>query len=92
MNLTKQFQEYDQNNPHVWHLFKRFAKEALDAGHKVLSASLIVERIRWEVNVVTYSNDPFKVNNNHRAFYSRKFMTEHPEYGNVFRTRTQHAA
>ena len=42
-----------------------------------------------EVDVVTRSDDPFKINNNHRAFYSRKFMAENPEFGEIFRTRQQ---
>ena len=74
MNLTEKFQKFDQENPHIYNLFTRFAFEAIAAGHKTLSASLIVERIRWEVDVVTQSDDPFKINNNHRAFYSRKFI------------------
>lgn len=89
MSLTENFKKFDEENPHIYDLFVRFAHEALAAGHKTLSASLIVERIRWEVDVVTRSDDPFKINNNHRAFYSRKFMTENPEFGEIFRTRKQ---
>jgi hypothetical protein len=48
---------------------------------------LITERIRWELYITTKSDDGFKINNNHRAFYSRKFMNMYPEWDGIFRTR-----
>jgi len=89
-SLAEQFADYDTLNPHVYAMFKRFALEALAAGKTVLSASLICERIRWEVDIVT-RGDQFKINNNYRAFYSRKFMQEFPWFGETFRTRVQHS-
>lgn len=84
--LAEQFERFDSENPSVWTLFKRFALEAIAAGKKHLSVSLIVERIRWEA-IVTTSETDYKVNNNHRAFYARKFHREFPEHGGFFRTR-----
>lgn len=89
VTLAEKFAEYDVANPGIYYLFKRFANELINAGRKKLSASLIIERIRWEVNISTNSNDQFKVSNNHTAFYARKFMEEFPQYGEIFRTREQ---
>tara|TARA_R110000868_G_scaffold71029_3_gene208424 strand:- start:2180 stop:2542 length:363 start_codon:yes stop_codon:yes gene_type:complete len=89
-SMTLDFQDFDRENPKVWEMFCRFAHEAIASGRKVLSASLIVERIRWEVFVVT-SGDDFKINNNFRAFYARKFMREYPVHGEMFRTRKSEA-
>ncbi|AIK68487.1 hypothetical protein Lo5R7ANS_17 [Mesorhizobium phage vB_MloP_Lo5R7ANS] len=85
-HIERSFQRYDQDNPQVYALFKEYAKRALRAGREVLSANLIFERIRWLAEVET-SGDGFKVNNNYRAYYARKFMEEFPQYGECFRTR-----
>lgn len=89
MTLLEKFQKFDGENPGIYFLFKRFAFELVAAGRKKISAALIVERIRWEVNISTVSDDVFKLSNNHTAFYARKFMAEFPEYGEIFRTREQ---
>lgn len=86
--LPRQFREYDMANPQIYELFKRFSLEAIKAGRRKLSASLITERIRWEVFVVVDTDDEFKINNNWRSFYARKFMNEFPEYDGVFATRS----
>ena len=85
--LVKSFEKYDAENPHVWKLFERFTFEAIDSGRRYFSISLITERIRWELYITTKSDDGFKINNNHRAFYSRKFMERHPQWSGLFRTR-----
>lgn len=87
--LAEKFQKFDYENPGVYFLFKRFSNDLIQIGRKKLSASLIVERIRWEVNISTKSDDSFKLSNNHTAFYARKFMQDFPQHGEIFRTRTQ---
>lgn len=89
-SMTLDFQEFDRANPEVWKLFVRFAFELIEAGHKVLSVSLITERIRWETMVRTTTAD-FKINNNHRPFYARKFMKLYPTHNDIFRTRRAEA-
>ena len=87
-HLRREFDEFDAANPDVWKMFVRFAQDAIRAGHTSLSASLIVERIRWETQIVTRSSaDDFKVNNNHRAYYARKFNALYSSSGGKFSTR-----
>jgi hypothetical protein len=78
--------DWHSANPQVYDLFKRFTFEAIDRGHRKLSAWLIVNRIRWETTVETSSGD-FKISNNFIAYYARLFMDEHPEYRGFFRTK-----
>jgi len=85
--LIREFERFDAENPHVWKLFERFTFEAIASGRRHFSISLITERIRWELYITTKSDDGFKINNNHRAFYSRKFMNMYPEWDGIFRTR-----
>ena len=87
--LEKSFKRFDRANPRVWGLFKRFTFDAIKSGRKRFSTALITERIRWETDVVTSGEDHVKINNNHKAFYARKFMKEFPKYNSVFTTRMQ---
>jgi hypothetical protein len=82
---------YHQANPEVYELIKRFTFQVIAAGFEHYSITSIYERVRWHTMVET-SGDPFKINNNHRAYYARKFMEDHPEHRGFFRTREQGVA
>jgi len=84
--LEDKFQTYDEINPHVYQLFHRFAKEALDRGYNTYSAKAIFERIRWYADIET-DGDRFKVNNNYPAYYARKLMKDCKEFSSFFRVR-----
>jgi len=85
-HLKEKFKEYDEENPKVYNLFVRFAKEVKSTGRRVYSAKAIFERIRWFVEVET-TGDIFKVNNNYPAHYARKMMDEYPDFEGFFRVR-----
>jgi hypothetical protein len=86
-DLWTEFEKFDKDNPVIWELIQRFCKSVLDAGQTKWSISGIFERIRWEIYVVTKSKDDWKINNNHRAYYARKWLAEHPEYPKFFEIR-----
>lgn len=86
--LQAEFEKFDRENPHVWTYFVRFAFQAISHGRKRLSVALIIERIRWEVYITTTSDtDDFKINNNHRAYYARKWKRRYPDYTTFFAIR-----
>lgn len=87
-NLTQKFLDYHANNPHVYELFKTYANMAKKRGFKNFGAGAVFERLRWHMNVET-TGDPFKLNNNYRAFYARLLMEEDPSFEGFFRTRRQ---
>jgi hypothetical protein len=78
--------DWHRANPSVYEYFERFTFEAIERGHKKLSAWLIVNRIRWETAVVTSGGD-FKISNDFIAYYARLFMHKHPQHRGFFRTR-----
>lgn len=86
MSDKEKFKRYFNDNPEVWQLFRKFALEAIEAGHKKYSAWTIVNRIRWETEVVTRGGE-FKISNNHIAYYSRVFMKAYPQYAGFFTTK-----
>ena len=74
-DLVNEFKCFHEKNPEVY---------------KNLSSEMIVNRIRWETDVMTTDKD-YKINNDYKPFYSRLFMAEHKQYENFFRKRGSHA-
>lgn len=84
--VARKAAEFDQENPIVYSLFVKFAKQARSKGHQKFAAAAIFERIRWEIAIETTAED-FKLNNNHKAYFARKAMLEYPELSGFFNTR-----
>lgn len=82
-SLLEKFERYHRNNPLVYALFKQFAERLISRGLRKTSAWLIMNRIRWEINVETYG-DEFKICNDYFALYARLFITERPEHRDLF--------
>lgn len=85
----EKWETYHSKNPAIYELFKKFTFEAIRAGNSKLSAWLIINRIRWETDVVAIKTDgcKFKISNNHIGYYSRLFMEEYPEHDGFFVTK-----
>ena len=90
-DLVGEFKTFHQKNPEVYKMFVQFTLQAINRGHTKLSSEMVINRIRWETNVVTFSHDPYKINNDYKPFYSRMFMAEHPKYNNFFQKRGSYA-
>ncbi len=86
MTLKEKFDIWNEENPEVYKLFCKFTFQAIERGHKSLSAWMIVNRIRWETSVVT-TGDEYKVSNDFVALYARKFMGDYPQYDGFFRVK-----
>ncbi len=76
--------KFDQNNPHVYSLFTRFAREVLGKGRGKFGIAAIWERMRWEMAFSTVDDKPFKISNNHKAYYARKIMSEFKAFEGFF--------
>jgi len=82
--------EYHEQNPEIFEWFCRFTFEKIEKGATHLGSKMIVERIRFE-SPVNAKGDPYKINNNMTAFYSRLFMERYPAHAGIFETRTAKA-
>lgn len=89
-DLLPRFARFHRNNPEIYVLFKRFARMLISRGVNKTSAWLIMNRIRWEIEVETYG-DVFKICNDYFAPYARMFLLEHPEHAGLFRTKRMKA-
>ncbi|MDI9407631.1 MAG: hypothetical protein QM523_00120 [Candidatus Pacebacteria bacterium] len=88
--MRQQVTDFHRRHPEVWELFVKFTFEMINRGYKNYSVNAIFERIRWEKDSIGGDGvTSFKLNNNYRAFYSRRFMRVYPENEGFFRTRQQ---
>jgi len=85
--LTNRFNQFHNDNPQVYEMFKKFTFMAIRRGHKRLSAWMIANRIRWETSIETISVEDYKISNDYIALYARKFMSDHPEYNGFFKIK-----
>lgn len=88
MNMREKFLAFHEANPQV---ARRIAKMALDLqrkGFRVYGIAALFEVMRFDYNLTT-DGDPFKLNNNYRAFYARLIMDKMPKLDGFFRTRMQ---
>ncbi len=84
---TSRFLGYHGQNVTVYHLLVRLTREKRakrPTGH--LAISDVYERARWDEPVST-SGVPYKLPNEHRAYYSRLIQHCEPDLAGVFRTR-----
>jgi hypothetical protein len=84
--MRKPFKEYDQENPHIWELFKKNTLSAIYNGFKRFGSKAIFEVIRYNEAVKTGS-DGFKVNNSYTPDYVDKFEEQYPHFRGFFKKR-----
>lgn len=82
----RDFTEWHAANPGIWRYFRRFAFEAVARRRTRISHWLIINRIRWEVSIVTTGVD-FKISNDTIAFYARLWRALHPAHRELFKVK-----
>jgi hypothetical protein len=85
------FEEFDRRNPHIYRLLRTMALRYHALGHKRCSMKMLWEFLRFSVSAET-GDDPYKLNNNYTALYSRKLMDENPVLAGFFETRERRSA
>ena len=81
--IAFKFEKWVLDNDELVKSFIKFALIAKSKGHKKISAWLIVNRVRWETEIVGNGCD-YKINNNYISHLSRKVMREVPELEGFF--------
>jgi hypothetical protein len=70
----------------IWKYFEQFSLQALAHGKRRISHWLIINRIRWEVYIVTTGRD-FKISNDYIAFYARLWRKTYPQHMDLFKIK-----
>lgn len=84
--LQREFERFHRENPHVFDKLVELALFVYDSGKRRYGIAAIFERLRWISEFETVG-DPYKLNNNHRAFYARMLHAETPEFAEMFSLR-----
>ncbi len=87
-DMTKGFEEFHSNNPHVYERLVGMTSGLLDRGRKRVGIGMLFEVLRWEHHMDTLTDEPFKLNNNYRAYYVRMIEARNPQWRGVFSKRT----
>jgi len=83
--LEAKWQQFHNENPHVFALIEKYAMEAIKAGYQHYAIKTLIERVRWHTDMETNDGE-FKLSNNHAPYYARLFHRLYPEYAGFFRT------
>lgn len=87
--IQEKFEAYHAANPWVYRYLVHLANEYVDAQRSrgrepKIGIALLVERLRWEYNIRTVSDDGFKISNDFRSRYARLMMDREPRLAGLF--------
>ncbi len=87
MSNAEKFAAFHAANPHVADALEALAAQKLAVKPRVGMGALY-ERLRWEADIQTIG-DQYRLNNNHRAYYTRLLEARHPEWAGRIPKREQ---
>lgn len=90
-SIEERFQQFHQENPHIYVELQRRAQLLLDASGRI-GIKAIFESMRFDSAVQTLSDDGYKLPNDFTSRYARLLVAEHPEYEDVIELRQLRAA
>lgn len=87
--VRERFLKYHRDNPHVYDLFKEYARKVREDGLKKFSARGVFDILRWRVAFETKGE--FKVGNDVSPYYARMLIHEDPTFAPFFTLRQSDA-
>jgi hypothetical protein len=85
-DMTEGFWQYHRDNPGVYRRLVAMARQLKAAGRHRIGIGMLFEVLRWEYWLADTS-EPFKLNNNYRAYYSRLIEKREPDLVGMFTRR-----
>jgi len=85
-NVLRRFRLFHAKNPGVYEKFKELAFTMKKRGRKKYSSEIIVNIIRWHVDLET-KGEMFRINNDYTPLYSRLLIMDFPEFDGFFELR-----
>lgn len=90
--IQERFDEFHAKNPHVYTALVGKARAAVARGYNTIGVALLVELIRWDLNVKTNGRDHFKISNDYRSHYARLIMSQEADLQGLFKIRPLESA
>lgn len=87
VDMTEGFWRFHQDNPDVYERLVVMARSMVTRGRSRIGMKMLFEVLRWEYFMSTETDEPFKLNNNYTAYYSRLIEHNNPELFGVFTKR-----
>jgi hypothetical protein len=85
---SEAFEKFHNDNPHFYDALVELARRYITrTGRGIVGMQRLIEVARFDMDLTTQSDDEFKVNNNHAAFYSRLIMLQEPDLAGTIPTR-----
>jgi hypothetical protein len=85
--IDDRFEEFLQQCPDVYPMFRDLAVKLRDKGHRHYDAKGIVEVIRFHRATSGKDRDGWKINNNFTSRLSRKLIADDPSFAGFFEFR-----
>jgi len=85
--LDRAFWRFHRDNPRVYELLVRYARQAKAAGHSHFGMKMLWERLRWYVMIETRDTSGLKLNNNYHSRYARLIMAREEDLSEMFELR-----
>ncbi len=89
--IAERFTAFHDANGWVLTALEDLTRDWLAHGHHKVGIGALVEVVRWQYGRAT-QGDPFRINNDFWSRYSRLIVQRHPEWADVFETRSLRAA
>jgi len=89
--MAEAFRKFHRENPWVYRELRRLALDLANRGRRRYGIAGLFEVLRWHRAMSTDADDGFKLNNNHRAFYSRMLMANESRLEGFFAQRKSEA-
>ena len=85
--MTEKFRLFHAENAHIEKELASRAMELQARGHQRCGMGMLFEVMRWSHMLKTNTDEPFKLNNNYRAYYARVIEADYPSLKGFFTKR-----
>lgn len=85
--IQERFMVYHESNPHVYQYLCDLARQAKARGFRHYGIASCWERLRWQYDIDTVTNEQFKMSDNFKSRYARYIMEHNEDLQGFFRTK-----
>lgn len=86
-DMEQGFEDFHSLNPEVYERLVGMVARAHAKGRARVGMGMLFEVLRWNHYMSTRGEEPFKLNNNYRAFYTRLIDRDFPHLGQIITRR-----